>query len=47
MFLDKNVSSLPQEWKEWYGGTWSNIATIKIFETEIEYNNEKQGKYTK
>ena len=47
MFLDKNVSSLPEKWTEWFGGNWSNVATIKIFETEIEYIHEKQGKYTK
>ena len=36
-FVEKNVTSLPQEWQE-AGDGWSNNAVVKIFGSENDFN---------
>ena len=37
-FIEKNLTSLPQEWQEAVDGSWSNNTVIKIYENENDFN---------
>ena len=37
-FIEKNLTSLPQEWQEAGDGSWSNNAVIKIFGNENDFD---------
>ena len=37
-FIEKNLTSLSQEWQEAVDGSWSNNTVIKIYENENDFN---------